>query len=137
MLRLILAAGLLAGTSAVAGWSSPQAAWPHRIFVTDLTGRPVAFGVITDGAELAVPVGDTQGIPSFRLLAPGDTLRAATPGEYPVDFRRGGVTVLATGRDRVRVAVGRNPFGAHEQVSADGRRVTIRLVRGRATLNTD
>jgi hypothetical protein len=67
-------------------------------------------------------------LPQLRVLAPGDTLRASTPARYPLDPKNGPIVFFTTGRDSIRVVVGRNPFGATTRVSAQGRRLLVRML---------
>ena len=122
---LLLVLGL--GTSAPSR-PSPLA-WPHQAFVTDPNGRPVPFRAITLGGELVLNVAEPGAMARLKRLERGDTLRAVTPGNYALDLSRGPVVFFTSGRDSIRVVVGRNPFGSINQVTSQGRRLSVRLVR--------
>ena len=137
MLRLSM--GLLvlaiAGTGTVG--SPPAAAWPHRAIVTSVHGRRATFRAYTLGGELVIAV-DAHGqptmtpasIPSLRVLTAMDTIRAETPADFPLDLTKGPVVFVAEGNDSLHLVVGRNPYGSIGRVAADGRKLTVRLVRG-------
>ena len=127
---------LLLGIGAAATAPAPPAAWPFRALVSDPRGRPVAFQAVSLGGMLIVTAGERSNpnrpldppVAVLRPLARGDTLRATTPADYPLDLARGAVVFFTLGRDSVRLVVGRNPFGAIAPVTAQGRRLTVRLV---------
>jgi hypothetical protein len=131
----VMIASLALGLSTAAATHSPTAAWPFRATVTDLVGRPVAFRARALGGELIIPVGAPSATPAIRRLARGDMLSATTPAEYALDPTLGRVVFFTSGRDSIRVAVGRNPFGATDRVSAQGRRLSVRLVNGRVVID--
>ena len=135
MLRVTIAS-LALGLGAVTAAHSPTHAWPFRATVTDLAGHPVAFRAIALGGELIIPVGPPSATPVIRPLARGDTLSATTPAEYPLDPTRGPVVFFTAGNDSIRVVVGRNPFGATDRVTAQGRRLSVRLVNGKIAVDT-
>jgi hypothetical protein len=127
----VLAALGIGGT--VAARSSTHA-WPLRATITSPRGGTIPFRAVTLGAELIV-YGDSRtsakkaraNRSDIQPLARGDTLMATTPASFPLDLRGGAIVFLATGKDSVRVVIGRNPFGANSRVSAQGRRLTARL----------
>src|SRR5215212_9191383 len=128
MLRMTIAL-LLLGSATTGVADSPAAAWPLRVTITDRAGRPVTFRAVTLGGDLIIPT-KPAGTPGIQRLARGDTLSATTPAQYPLDLERGSVVFFTSGRDSIRVVVGRSPFGATDRVSAEGRRVVVRLVNG-------
>jgi hypothetical protein len=135
MFRIAIASLLIGlGTAAVA--HSPPVAWPLRATVTDLAGRPVTFHALAFGGDLIIPVGPPSGTPVIRRLARGDTLSATTPAQYPLDLTRGSVVFFTSGKDSIRVVVGRNPDGATDRVSAEGHRLAVRLVNGTVVIET-
>jgi hypothetical protein len=134
MLRVRIAS-LALGLSTAAAAHSPTVAWPFRATVTDLAGRPVAFRALALGGDLIIPVGAPSATPVIRRLARGDTLSATTPAEYALDPTRGPVVFFTSGRDSIRVVVGRNPFGATDRVTAQGRRLSVRLVNGKVIID--
>jgi hypothetical protein len=107
-------------------------AWPLRARISDLAGHAVAFHAVTLGGELMVPAGPGTG--AYRRLPRGDTLSATTPEQYALDLQEGPVVFFTSGRDSVRVVVGRNPLGS-DPVRAQGRRLTARLVNGNVVID--
>jgi hypothetical protein len=134
MLRVRIAS-LALGLGAVTATRSSTVAWPFRATVSDLAGRPVAFRAIALGGELIIPAGPPSGTPVIRRLGRGDTLSATTPAEYPLDPTRGPVVFFTSGNDSIRVVVGRNPFGATDRVTAQGRRLSVRLINGKVIID--
>jgi len=133
MLRSVVLLSAIVATLAVEPLPR-TAAWPHLARVTSPSGRPVAFSAITLGGAL---VFSANGMPESRRLlklARGDTLRATTPATYSLDMTSGPVTFFASRGDSIRVVVARNPYGWGERDTAQGRRLTVRLVRGRAVV---
>ena len=121
----------------------PPAAWPHRAILTALHGRPAAFRAYTLGGDLIIVVDASSHlttaltpIPSVRALSAKDTIRAETPADFPLDLSKGPVVFVAEGRDSLHLVVGRNPNGSIDQVAADGRKFTVRLVNGRFMIDT-
>jgi hypothetical protein len=122
---------------------TPPVAWPLRASVSDLRGRPIAFRALSLGGDLVVRVGERPDpnrpleppIPILRTLAPGDTVEATTPATYPLDLAHGPVVFFTTGRDSLRVVVGRHPFGAIKPVTAYGRRLTVRQIDDSVVIN--
>jgi hypothetical protein len=122
---------------------SRAVAWPLRATVTDPRGRAVSFRAVSLGGELIVtggerphPNGGLNGtVAVIRPLARGDTLRATTPAGFPLDLARGPVMFFTSGRDSIRVVVGRNPFGAIDPVSRVGRRLTVHLANGSVVID--
>ena len=53
-----------------------------------------------------------------------------------LDLSRGPVMFFTSGRDSIRVVVGRNPFGSLNQVTAQGRRLSVRLVRDSVVISS-
>ena len=133
MLRASLLS-LVLGIGAVAAVRS-RVMWPYQATVTEPHGRSVAFRAITLGGELVFVVGGRPERRLLRTLARGDTLRATTPVTYALDPTRGPVVFFTSGRDSIRVVVGRNPFGRIDPVSAQGRRLTVRLVSGSVVID--
>ena len=108
-------------------------AWSHRAMLKSLNNRPVVFHAHTLGGDLIIavdrsgnPIARPAGTPSLRALTPKDTITAETPGDFPLDLSKGPVVFIA--EDSLRLTVGRNPYGSIDQVSATGRRFTVRLV---------
>lgn len=132
MLRVAIVV-LILGLDGGAGRDA-TAAWPHRAVVTGIRGERASFRTVTLGGEVAVSLGGSETLPQLGLLAQGDTLRAFTPADLPMNLRNGPVVFLATGTDSIEVTVGRNPHGQFERVTARGRLVTVRLVNDRAIL---
>ena len=120
-----------------------SAAWPHRAFVAALHARPVAFRAYTRGGTLIIAV-DSSGrrtaavaaIPRVRALTIKDTIHAETPAEFPLDLTKGPVVFIAEGDDSLNVAVGRNPFGSIDRVSARGHRLVVRLVSDKFVIDS-
>jgi hypothetical protein len=117
------------------GTSTRRVAWPFRAKVTDLHGQPVAFRAITQGGELILEVGQRSLLsrplvptPELRPLASAETLQAMTPAEYPLRLTNGPVVFFSA--ESLRVVVGGNPFGTVNPVTAQGRRLTVRLSHG-------
>jgi hypothetical protein len=79
-------------------------------------------------------VGGDDYMPVVRPLARGDTLRATTPAQYPLNLEGGAIVFFSGTRDSVHVIVGRNPFGEYDRVAADGRRLTVRQVNGKVVI---
>jgi hypothetical protein len=75
-------------------------------------------------------------MPSLRALTAADTIRAETPADFPLNLSKGPVVFVAEGRDSLHLVVGRNPFGRIDQVAADGRKFTVRLVADRFVVDT-
>ena len=129
--------GLIAVSLFGAGLKPPTyttAAWPHRAILTSLDERPVAFRAYTRGGVLIIAVDASgrltttpSGTPRVRALTTRDTIRASTPANFPLDLSKGPVVFFAEGRERLRLVVGRNPNGQLDQVSATGRRFTVKL----------
>ena len=119
------------------------AAWPHRAVLTGLHGRPAPFRAYTLGGDLIIAV-DASGrytttpsaIPRLRALAAADTIHAETPANFPLNLSKGPVVFVAEGRDSLHILVGRNPHGSIDQVTADGRMLTVRLVVDRFVIDT-
>jgi hypothetical protein len=112
------------GLAAAGARDRSSAAWPLRASITDSHGRSTTFRAITLGGELIVSRGG-----AIRPLAAGDTLSATTPWSFPMDLRGGPVVFFSGTGDSLRVVVGRNPYGLINAVTAQGRRLTVRLVR--------
>jgi len=135
MLRQSFGLAALAVIASGASISPPKTiAWPHRAILTSRSGRPVAFRAYTLGGVLITAI-DAAGRPtasmaSSRIMAltARDTLHARTPADFPLDLSKGPVRFVAEGRDSLHLVVGRNPDGAMDQVKADGRAFTVRLV---------
>lgn len=119
------------------------AAWPHRAFVTALHAPPVSFRAYTLGGDLIIAV-DRSGrrtttpaaIPTLRALTARDTIRAQTPDEFTLNLLKGPVVFAAEGHDSLHVVVGKNPFGSVDQVTAVGRKLTLRWVDSRFVIDT-
>jgi hypothetical protein len=119
------------------------AAWPHRAILTSLHGRPAAFRAYTLGGDLIIEV-DASGrrtttlaaIPSVRALTATDTIRGETPADFPLNLSKGPVVFVAEGSDSLHLVVGRNPYGNIDQVTAHGRKFTVRLVADRFVIDT-
>ena len=117
-------------------------AWPHRAILSSLHGPPVSFLAYTLGGELIITV-DRFGhrtttpaaIPTVRALTAKDTVRAMTPADFPLDLFKGPVVFVAEGRDSLHLVVGKNPFGSIDQVTANGRRFTVRFAAGRFVID--
>ena len=134
---LVVMLGAVTATS-----DSPPAAWPLRARVTDPHGQRVSFRAVSHGGTLVVEVSGRSmpdrplnPAPELRALARGDTLRAATPAEFPLDLVGGPVEFFVSERDSIRVVIGRNPFGMLGPVSATGHRLTARLVNGAVAID--
>jgi hypothetical protein len=135
MIRHALGLGALALITTGASVSPPSMlAWPHRATLTSLTGRPAAFRAYTLGGVLVAEF-DDSGRPTFNLalsrvgaLSARDTLHAKTPANVPLDLSKGPVRFVSEGADSLHLVVGGNPFGSKNQVKADGRAFTVRLV---------
>jgi hypothetical protein len=116
-------------------------AWPHRAILTSIDNKPVALRAYTLGGTLIIAV-DRAGnrtttpaaIPSLRPLTAKDTVHAETPADFPLDLSKGPVVFIA--RDSVHLVVGRNPYGRIDQVAANGRRFTVRLVYDRFVIDS-
>ena len=126
------------------GTSTPSTvAWPHRAFVTSLHAPPVSFRAYTLGGDLIIAV-DRSGrrtttpaaIPTLRALTARDTIRAQTPDEFTLNLLKGPVVFAAEGHDSLHVVVGKNPFGSVDQVTAVGRKLTLRWVDSRFVIDT-
>ncbi|MES2179438.1 MAG: hypothetical protein V4550_16385 [Gemmatimonadota bacterium] len=155
------ALALALGTATIGMAGAPRAsdadrAWIYRIRVSGADSGRVAFLAFTrGGADLVMLVspgtsspprpwwGETpsNGIPTRRgpyvaELSPKDTLRARAPAEYSSNFTRGSITFVATGRERLHVVIGRNPYGAVSPVRASGRRLTLRAVGGSVVIDS-
>jgi hypothetical protein len=122
---------LIVGLGTTAAAYRPSMAWPLRARVSDLAGRPVAFRAITLGGEL---VFQPSGTGAIRRLARRDTLSATTPAQYVLDLKDGPVVFFVSGRDSIRVVVGRNPLGS-DPVTAQGRRLSVRLVNDKVVID--
>ena len=116
-------------------------AWPHRAILTAGGEKPVAFSAYTLGGTLIVAVdaagnriATPAGRATLRALTPRDTIFAETPADFPLDLAKGAVVFVA--RDSVRLRVGRNPYGQLDQVIANGRRFTVRLVDDRFVIDS-
>jgi hypothetical protein len=115
----------------------PALAWPLRATVTGPNGRAIELRAVSLGGDLIFKVGEKSNpnrpfdppVPVLRALPRGDTLRATTPAEYALDLARGPVVFFTSGRDSLRVVVGRNPYGAINPASGQGRRLKVRLVK--------
>jgi hypothetical protein len=114
-------ASLTLGLCAVTSVHSPARAWPVR--------------AVSLGGELVTPVGPS-GTRQLRRLARNDTLSAVTPADYGLDPAGGPVVFFTAANDSVRVVVGRNPFGATDRVTAQGRRLTVRLANSRIVIDS-
>lgn len=143
MLRVPIALLALAVIGRGSVVTPPPVAWPHRAILTALHGGPVAFRAYTLGGDLIIVVDASSHlttaltpIPSVRALTAKDTIRAATPANFPLDLSKGPVVFVAEGRDSLHLVVGRNPNGSIEQVAADGRKFTVRSVNGRFVIDT-
>jgi hypothetical protein len=137
MLRLSIGLLVLAVVDTGPVRSPSAAAWPHRAIVTGVHGRRATFRAYTLGGELVIAAnargqatGTPAAIPSLRVLTAMDTIRAETPADFPLDLTKGPVVFVADGNDSLHVVVGRNPYGSIVHVAADGRKLTVRLVRG-------
>jgi hypothetical protein len=138
MLRIVLGLLVLASVREASHVSrSTTAAWPHRAILTAVRDRPATFRAYTLGGELIIavdasgrPTTTPAGVPRLRALTRRDTIRAETPANFPLDLSKGPVVFVAEGRDSLRLVVGRNPYGQIDQVTAIGRRFTVRLVAG-------
>jgi hypothetical protein len=115
-------------------------AWPHRAMLKSVDNRAVAFRAYTLGGDLIIavdrsgnPIATSTGTPTFQALTPKDTITAETPGDFPLDLSKGPVVFIAD--DSLRLTVGRNPYGSIHQVSATGRRFTVRLVDDRFVID--
>lgn len=144
MMSIRLFAALLASTLIGAKpepSSSTPAAWPHRAMLTSLHGHRVAFRVHSLGGEVIITVDgsghrvDPSASAMIRHLTPRDTIRAETPADFPLDLSKGPVVFVAEGSDSLHLVVGRNPFGSVDQVSANGRRLTVRFVNDRFAID--
>ena len=132
----------LDGTASITAPAAPGG-WPHRAIVTTLHGRAAAFRAYTLGGDLIIAV-DASGrytttqsaYPRLRALTAADTVRAATPANFALNLSKGPVVFVAEGSDSLRIVVGRNPFGAIDQVTANGRRFTVRLVADKFVIDT-
>ena len=121
--------------------TSRSVAWPFRARVTDLHGQPVAFRAVSHGGDLILEIGQRSLLrrplvptPELRALARAETLRAVTPAEYPLSLAKGPVVFFSA--ESIRVVVGGNPFGTVNPVVAQGRRLTVRLARGRVAIDS-
>jgi hypothetical protein len=143
MLRQSLGLAVVAIIASGASVAPPKTiAWPHRAILTSRTGRPVAFRAYTLGGVFITAM-DASGRPtasmaSSRIMAltARDTLHAETPADFPLDLSRGPVRFVSEGRDSLHLVVGRNPAGAMDQVKADGRAFTVRLVGNRFVIES-
>ena len=143
MIRQPLGLGVLALFASAASVSPPSsAAWPHRATLTSLTGRPVAFHAYTLGGVLVAEF-DDSGRPTFNLalsrmgaLSARDTIHATTPANFPLDLSKGPVRFVSEGADSLHLVVGGNPFGSRNQVKADGRAFTVRLVGNKFVIDS-
>ena len=133
MLLRVTILSLVLGLGATAVPHSPSMAWPLRARISGLAGRPVAFHAITLGGEIMVPGRPGSGGAMHRL-ARGDTLSATTPANYVLDLKEGPVVFFASGRDSIRVVIGRTPREG-DPVPAQGRRLTARLVSGKVVID--
>jgi hypothetical protein len=122
--------------------SLPPIAWPHRAMITALRQRPVAFRAYSLGGDLIV-AHDASGRPSASAagMRPGplpvrDTIRTETPADFPLDLSKGPVVFVADGGDSLHLVVGRNPNGSVNQVSANGRKLIVRLVANRFVIDS-
>lgn len=139
---LSLLALTLAGAGSSAGPSAETAAWPHRAMLTGLHGRSVSFRAFTLGGDLIIAV-DKSGrrtttpsaVPLVRALTSKDTIRAETPADFPLDLSKGAVVFVAEGGDSLHIVVGKNPYGAIDQVVADGTKFTLRLTADRFVID--
>jgi hypothetical protein len=100
-------------------------AWPLRVRIDGIHDQPTAFRALARGATLIMQTGLVSRV---QPLAANDTLHGITPAQYPLDLAGGSVTIYSSGAERLRVVVGKNPFGMVHPVTAVGRRFTIRLV---------
>lgn len=75
-------------------------------------------------------------MPTVRALTERDTIRADTPADFAVDLSTGPVVFVADGHDSLDVVVGRNPNGSFDRVSAQGRRLTVRLVADKFVIDS-
>ena len=137
---LLVAVGASTGTAATTAPSADpprgsHAAWPHRIMVRDPAGRRMPMALVSLGAEVAVRIGDAQGISRVRMLVSGDTLRATTPGDYPVDLAGGVLMVFGAAGESIQVDVGGNPAGTVGRMTARGQQITVRASEGRFILD--
>jgi hypothetical protein len=134
-MRRVTITSLFLGFIVITARDSPTAAWPLRATITDPAGRRVTFHALSSGGDLIVPSKLMSETTVIRHLARGDTLSATTPAQYPLDLSRGPVVFFTSGRDSIRVVVGRNPFGATDRVSGEGRRVTVWLMHGAVAID--
>jgi hypothetical protein len=131
----MIRAGILVAFLGAAGMLNRASfAWPLRAAITDLHGRSIPFRAVSLGGDLIVDRSPDGMHP--HPLAPGDTLAATTPATFPLDLRRGPVAFFTATHDSVQVVVGWNPFGAIRPVRAQGRRLTLRLVRDSIVIET-
>lgn len=136
-----LLALVLFGTGSKLFRPSPIA-WPHRARLTALHQRPVAFRAYTLGGDFIIAVDasghrtDPAASALIRFLTEKDTIRAQTPADFPLDLSKGAVVFVAEGSDSLHLVVGRNPFGGVNQVSANGRKFTVRLVGNRFVIDS-
>jgi hypothetical protein len=135
--------GLLGVAALWVGATAPARpfAWPHRIVITSRSDRAVSFRAFTVGGELPITVDEqgrfTQspsGMPRIVTLTEKDTVRAVTPGDFYVDVGKGPIVLIAD--DSIHVVAGFNPYGSSHQVWADGRRLTIKLIRDQLFIDT-
>lgn len=118
-------------------------AWPLLVRVSGIHDRPTAFRAFSRGADLILQTALVTNpanplyppLPRLEPLATRDTLSATAPMSYPLDLRRGTVTFYTVGPESLRVVVGKNPYGMVRQVSAVGRRLTVRLVEDRIVID--
>jgi hypothetical protein len=137
----LLALALGGGRPAVA--PPEAAAWPHRAILTGLHGRSVAFRAYTLGGDLIIKV-DASGrratapaaLPPMRALTATDTIRAETPADFPLNLSKGAVVFVAERGDSLHLVVGKNPYGNIDRVTADGRKLTVRLVADRFVIDS-
>ena len=121
---------------------SVTAAWPMRVRIDGIHDQPTAFRGFTRGATLIVPPGwastSTHPLdpPNRRMqpLAARDTLLGMTPAQYALDLAHGSIIIYSSGPESLRVVAGENPSGMVHQVTAVGRRFTLRLVADRLVI---
>jgi hypothetical protein len=133
LVGLAIVASIIADDSAA---RPVAAAWPMRVRIDAVHDQPTAFRALSRGATLIMQTGWAsspthpldQPVPKVQPLAANDTLHGMTPAQYPLDLTHGSVTIYSSGPESLRVVVGKNPFGMVHQVTAVGRRFTVRFV---------
>jgi hypothetical protein len=141
LVRSLSLAALVLLSHGSAATSPAIPAWPHRAIITSIGNKPVAFRAYTLGGTFIIAVDRAGNLtstpaatPSLRPLTAKDTISAETPGNFPLDLSKGPVVFVAS--DSVHLVVGRNPYGNIDQVAANGRRFTVRLVDDRFVIDS-